>query len=223
MTRRSRTRRTIASATPLPVSADLENGYGDHPDDVAETVRMARAAGLAGCSIEDFTGDEAAPIYDLDLAAERVVAAARAARSGGERVVLTARAENHLHGRDDLADTIARLRVYAQAGADVVYAPGLHRIEDIRAVVDAVAVPVNALARPGVPPVAELSAAGVARVSVLRILGAGDGRRRRLPLRLRAVGAPTAAGPSRRAVHRSVTLARIRSAPTSSTTKEGDP
>lgn len=157
---------TIVSATPLPVSADLENGYGDHPDDVAETVRLARTAGLAGCSIEDFTGDEAAPIYDVDLAAERVAAAARAARGGGGRVVLTARAENHLHGQDDLTDTIARLQAYAQAGADVVYAPGLQRIEDIRAVVGAVAVPVNALARPGVPPVAELAAAGVARVSV---------------------------------------------------------
>lgn len=156
----------IVGATPLPVSADLENGYGDHPDDVAETIRLARSAGLAGCSIEDFTGDEAAPIYDLDLAAERVAAAARAAREGGDRLVLTARAENHLHGREDLADTIARLQAYAQAGADVVYAPGLRRIEDIRAVVDAAGVPVNVLARPGVPPVPELAAAGVARVSV---------------------------------------------------------
>lgn len=156
----------IVAATPLPVSADLENGYGDHPDDVAETVRLARGAGLAGCSIEDFSGDETDPIYALDLAVERIAAAARAAHEGGARVVLTARAENHLHGRDDLGDTLTRLRAYAQAGADVVYAPGLTRIEDIRSIVDAVGVPVNALARPGVPPVPDLAAAGVARVSV---------------------------------------------------------
>jgi 2-methylisocitrate lyase-like PEP mutase family enzyme len=156
----------IVAATPLPVSADLENGYGTHPDDVAETIRLARAAGLAGCSIEDSSGDRADPIYALDLAVERVAAAARAAHEGGEPLVLTARAENHLHGRNDLGDTLVRLRAYAQAGADVVYAPGLTRIEDIRSVVDAVGVPVNVLARPGVPAVPELAAAGVARVSV---------------------------------------------------------
>jgi hypothetical protein len=114
----------IAAATPLPVTADLENGYADDPPGVAETVRLAIEAGLAGCSIEDFTGRAGDPIYEVSLAAQRVAAAAEAAHTGPRRLVLTARAENHLHGRDDLADTIARLQAYAEAGADVVYAPG---------------------------------------------------------------------------------------------------
>jgi 2-methylisocitrate lyase-like PEP mutase family enzyme len=153
----------IAAATPLPVSADLENGFADDPAGVAATVEGAIAAGLAGCSIEDWDG---ARIYDFDLAAERIAAAARAAHDGPGRLVLTARAENHIHDRDDLDDTIARLRAYGEAGADVVYAPGLTRIEDICRVVAETGRPVNVLGLPGVPPVAELGAAGVARVSV---------------------------------------------------------
>jgi 2-methylisocitrate lyase-like PEP mutase family enzyme len=156
----------IAAATPLPVTADMENGYADDPEGVAETVRLAIDAGLAGCSIEDFTGRAGDPIYEASLAAQRVAAAAEAAHSGPRRLVLTARAENHLHGRDDLADTIARLQAYAQAGADVVYAPGLTRADDIRLVVAAVNRPVNVLALAAAPPVAELAELGVARISV---------------------------------------------------------
>jgi 2-methylisocitrate lyase-like PEP mutase family enzyme len=150
----------------LPVTADLENGFADEPDGVAETVRLAAAAGLAGGSVEDFTGDPGDPIYDAGLAAARVEAAAEAAHRGPVHLVLTARAENHLHDRPDLADTIARLQAYQAAGADVLYAPGLTRLDDIRRVVSSLDRPVNVLARPGVPPVPELAAAGVARVSV---------------------------------------------------------
>jgi len=156
----------IARATPLPVSADLENGYADAPEGVAETVRLAIGAGLAGCSIEDFTGRAGDPIYEVSLAAERVAMAVEAAHGGPRRLVLTARAENHLHGRDDLSDTIARLQRYAEAGADVLYAPGLTRADEIRAVVDAVGRPVNVLAMPGAPSVGELAGLGVARISV---------------------------------------------------------
>jgi 2-methylisocitrate lyase-like PEP mutase family enzyme len=157
---------SIVEATELPVSADLENAFGDEPAAVADTVRLALQAGLAGCSVEDFTGREDAPIYDAGLAAERVAAAAVAAHDGPVPLVLTARAENYLHGRPDLADTIARLQAYQEAGADVLYAPGLRRLEDIREVVAAVDRPVNVLAVPGAPPVSELAAAGVGRVSV---------------------------------------------------------
>src|SRR3954451_9360277 len=125
----------VVAATELPVSADLENAFADDPAGVAETVKLAIEAGLAGCSVEDATGRDDDPIYEAGLAAERVAAAVEAA--GGD-IVITARAENLLHGRDDLDDTIARLQSYAAAGAHVVYAPGLTRIEDIRAVVDAV-------------------------------------------------------------------------------------
>jgi 2-methylisocitrate lyase-like PEP mutase family enzyme len=156
----------LVEATELPVSADLENGFSDAPDEVSETVRLARQAGLAGCSIEDFTGDREDPIYEFDLAVERIAAAARAAHDGPGRLVLTARAENHLHGRDDLSDTIARLKAYEEAGADVLYAPGLARPEDIGAIVEALDRPVNVLARPGAPPVSELAALGVSRISV---------------------------------------------------------
>ncbi len=150
----------IVAATDLPVSADLENGW----DDPAETVRGAVAAGLAGCSIEDSTGDRFDPIFEPGRAAERIAAAAEAA--GGE-IVLTARAENFLHDRRNLDDTIVRLIAYAQAGADVLFAPGLRRSQDIQAVVDAVApTPVNVIALPGVPSVAELEQIGVRRVSV---------------------------------------------------------
>jgi 2-methylisocitrate lyase-like PEP mutase family enzyme len=156
----------IVGATPLPVSADLENGFADEPEGVAQTVAAAIGAGLAGCSIEDFTGRTDEPIYDSSLAVARVAAAAEAAHTGSRRLVLTARAENHLHGRDDLADTITRLQRYAEAGADVVYAPGLTRSGDIREVVRSAGRPVNVLAMPGVPTVAELADLGVARISV---------------------------------------------------------
>jgi 2-methylisocitrate lyase-like PEP mutase family enzyme len=156
----------IVTATPLPVSADLENGFADDPQGVAATVAAAIGAGLAGCSIEDFTRREDDPIYDRAHAAERIAAAAEAAHAGPQRLVLTARAENYLHGRDDLADTIARLQRYAEAGADVLYAPGLTRASDIRDVVSAVDRPVNVLAMPGAPAVSELAELGVARVSV---------------------------------------------------------
>jgi 2-methylisocitrate lyase-like PEP mutase family enzyme len=156
----------IVQATELPVSADLENGFADEPDGVAETVRLAIEAGLAGCSVEDFTGRQDDPVYHAGLAAARVEAAAEAAHRGPVQLVLTARAENHLHGRSDLADTIGRLQAYQEAGADVLYAPGLTRLDDIRQVVASVDRPVNVLARPGVPAVSELAAAGVGRVSV---------------------------------------------------------
>jgi 2-methylisocitrate lyase-like PEP mutase family enzyme len=156
----------IVSATPLPVSADLENGFADDPAGVAETVAAAIGAGLAGCSIEDFTGRAEDPIYDRGHAVDRVAAAAEAAHAGPRRLVLTARAENFLHARRDLADTIGRLQRYAEAGADVLYAPGLTRASDIRDVVSAVDRPVNVLALPDAPTVAELADLGVARISV---------------------------------------------------------
>ena len=157
---------SIVEATELPVSADLENGFGDDPDDVAETVRLALEAGLAGCSVEDFSGRDDAPIYDVPLATERVAAAAEVAHAGPVHLVLTARAENYLHGRPDLADTIERLQAYQEAGANVLFAPGLSRLDDIREVVASVDRPVNVLAVPGAPAVSELAEAGVRRVSV---------------------------------------------------------
>jgi 2-methylisocitrate lyase-like PEP mutase family enzyme len=157
---------SIVGATEQPVSADLENGFADAPRDVAETVRLALEAGLAGCSIEDFSGAADDPIYALELAAERVAAAAESAHVGPVRLVLTARAENYLHGRPDLGDTVARLRAYQEAGADVLYAPGITDEADIREIVDSLERPVNLLARPGLPPVARLAELGVSRVSV---------------------------------------------------------
>jgi 2-methylisocitrate lyase-like PEP mutase family enzyme len=157
---------TIVAATELPVSADLENGFADDPEGVAETVRLALEAGLAGCSVEDYTTRAGEPIYDLALAAERVAAAAEVAHAGPVRLVLTARAENHLRGRDDLDDTIARLRAYEAAGADVLYAPGVSEANDIGRILAAVQRPLNVLVFPGVPPVAELARLGVSRVSV---------------------------------------------------------
>jgi 2-methylisocitrate lyase-like PEP mutase family enzyme len=156
----------IVGATDLPVSADLENGFADDPAGVAQTIRLAVDSGLAGCSIEDYTGRPDDPIYDASFAAERVAAAAEAAHAGGAGFVLTARSENYLHGRPDLDDTIARLQAFAAAGADVLYAPFLTSIEDIRTLVDAVDGPVNVLARPDGPTVAELASVGVARISV---------------------------------------------------------
>ena len=158
--------RTLAAGVTIPVSADLENCFADDPAGVAETVRLAAGTGLAGCSVEDATGRDDDPIYAAGLAAERVAAAAEAAHGSGSRLVLTARAENFLHGRPDLKDTIARLQAYQAAGADVLYAPGLTRLDDIRAVVTSVDRPVNVLTMAGTPEVAELAAAGVRRVSV---------------------------------------------------------
>jgi 2-methylisocitrate lyase-like PEP mutase family enzyme len=156
----------LAAATSLPVSADLENAFADEPAGVAETIRMAVQAGLAGCSVEDFTGQPGSPIYDIGLATDRVAAAAAAATAGLVQLVITARAENYLHGRPDLADTITRLQAYQEAGADVLYAPGLTSLDEIRQVVSAVDLPVNVLALPGGPTVPELAQAGVRRVSV---------------------------------------------------------
>jgi len=156
----------IAAATPLPVSADLENAFADEPAGVAETIGLATAAGLAGCSVEDYTRRPGEPIYDLGLARERVAAAASAAKAAPGPMVLTARAENYLHGRPDLADTIRRLQAYQDAGADVLYAPGLTSLADIRAVVSSVDRPVNVLAFAGAPAVPQLAEAGVRRISV---------------------------------------------------------
>lgn len=158
----------IASATDLPVSADLENGFGDAPEAAAETIRLAAAAGAVGGSIEDATGRTDDPIYDLGLATDRVRAAVEAARALPFTFTLTARAENYLHGRPDLKDTIARLQAYQGAGADVLYAPGLTTKEDIAAVIGSVDRPVNVLmGLRGVQlSVAELSAMGVRRISV---------------------------------------------------------
>jgi 2-methylisocitrate lyase-like PEP mutase family enzyme len=156
----------IVEAAGVPVSADLESGFATDAAGVAETVKLALGVGLAGCSIEDHTGDPQAPIYELARACERVAAAAEAAHGGGERLVLTARAENHLHERDNLGDTIGRLQAYEAAGADVLYAPGLTDLQQIRRVVESVRLPVNVLARPGGPSVAELASVGVRRVSV---------------------------------------------------------
>jgi 2-methylisocitrate lyase-like PEP mutase family enzyme len=153
----------VVAAVDVPVSADLENGFADDPAGVAETVRGAVDAGLAGCSIEDSTGRPDDPIYAAGLAAERIAAAVEA---GGDDFVITARAENFLHGRPDLDDTIARLQKFQDAGAHVLYAPGLVTAEQIRTVVAAVDRPVNVLALAAAPPVAELAALGVARISV---------------------------------------------------------
>lgn len=156
----------IAGAVDVPVSADLENCFAAEPEGVAETVRRAVDVGIAGCSVEDYGGLEDDRIYDPGPAAERVAAAAEAAHSGERPFVLTARAENHIHGRDDLADTIARLQSFQEAGADVLFAPGVRELDQIRELVRSVDRPVNVLALPGMPSVAELADAGVSRISV---------------------------------------------------------
>jgi 2-methylisocitrate lyase-like PEP mutase family enzyme len=158
----------LASATDLPVSADLENGFADAPEIVAETIRLAAAAGLVGGSIEDATGRPDRPIYEEAFAADRVRAAAETARALGFPFTLTARAENYLVGRPDLRDTIKRLQAYQEAGADVLYAPGLTSKDDIATVVSSVDRPVNVLmGLQGAPlSLAALSAIGVRRVSV---------------------------------------------------------
>jgi 2-methylisocitrate lyase-like PEP mutase family enzyme len=156
----------IVAATPLPVSADLENGFGHAPEDCAATLRDAATVGLVGGSIEDASGDSARPIYDFAHAVERVAAAAEAAR--GLPFILTARAENFLHGRPDLDDTIRRLQAFSAAGAEVLYAPGLTQLEDIRTLCAAVDKPVNVvMGLVGHPfTVAELAEAGVKRISL---------------------------------------------------------
>jgi 2-methylisocitrate lyase-like PEP mutase family enzyme len=158
--------RKLAEAVSVPVSADLENCFADEPEGVAETVRLAVDAGLAGCSVEDYSGRERDTIYEPAFAAERVAAAAEAAHSGADRLVLTARAENYVHERSDLADTIARLRSFQEAGADVLFAPGVRELDDIRELVSSVDLPVNVLVLPGMPSVSELAEAGVSRISV---------------------------------------------------------
>jgi 2-methylisocitrate lyase-like PEP mutase family enzyme len=158
----------LAAATDLPVSGDLENGYGDAPEIVAETIGLAARAGLVGCSIEDASGRLDKPIYDFAHAVERIRAAVEAARSLPFPFTLTARAENYLHGRADLADTIARLRAYQDAGADVLFAPGLTTQREIAEVVASVDRPVNVLMglQGAQFNLAELAAMGVKRVSV---------------------------------------------------------
>ncbi len=160
--------RVIASATSLPVNADLENCYADAPREAAEMIRRAAEAGVVGGSIEDTTGDRDNPIYDFELSVERVEAAVEVARALPFPFTLTARAENHLHGRHDLEDTIRRLQAFEAAGADVLYAPGLRDLETITTVVSAVAKPVNivmGMADPDIT-VDQLAAAGVRRISV---------------------------------------------------------
>ena len=160
--------REIASATDLPVNADLENGYAEDPGEAAAIIRLAADAGIVGGSIEDATGEPAKPIYDFALAVERVAAAAQAAHALPFPFTLTARAENYLHGRPDLDDTIHRLQAFAAAGADVLYAPGLRDLATIRQVVAAVPKPLNVVmsaADPGIN-AQQLADAGVKRISV---------------------------------------------------------
>lgn len=160
--------RQLVQATPLPVSADLEKGFGDSPEEAAETIRAAAGLGLAGCSLEDFTGDPANPIFETSLAVERIAAAAEARAGLAEDFVLTARCENFLWGRPDLDDTIARLQAFEKAGADVLFAPGLRDLDSIRAVCAAVSRPVNVImGLPGISfSVSDLAAAGVRRISI---------------------------------------------------------
>jgi 2-methylisocitrate lyase-like PEP mutase family enzyme len=160
--------RMIADATDLPVNADLENCYADEPRAAAEMIRLAAEAGVVGGSIEDATGDPKQPIYEFSLAVERVHAAVETARALPFPFMLTARAENLLHGRVDLDDTIRRLQAFENAGADVLYAPGLRDLATIRTVVSAVGRPVNVVMSAADPAItaAQLSEAGVKRISV---------------------------------------------------------
>lgn len=160
--------REIVQATDLPVNADLENCFAHEPAAAAETIRLAAEAGLAGGSIEDYSNDPKSPIYDFDLSVERVRAAVAVAKSLPVPFVLTARAENLIRGRNDMADTIRRLKAYSAAGAEVLYAPGLRTAAEIRAVVAAVDRPLNVVTgwlEPGIT-VADVAAAGAKRISV---------------------------------------------------------
>lgn len=159
--------RLVVESTDLPVSADLENGYGDRPEDAAEAIRRAAEVGLVGASIEDATGRPDDPIYDFTLAVERVAAAAEAARALPFPFMFVARAENFLHGVTDLDETLRRLQAYEKAGAAVLFAPGLPGLDAIRQVCREVGRPVNVVQgfSGGVFPLAELEAAGVRRVS----------------------------------------------------------
>ena len=160
--------KAIVEAVDVPVAADLENGYGDSPEAAAETIRLAGEAGLVGASIEDATGDRDRPIYETAFAVERVTAAAEAARRLPFPFTFVARAENFLHGRPDLADTIRRLQAFEAAGADVLYAPGLTRADDIRTVCASVGKPVNVIMglKNASFTVADLAEMGVKRISV---------------------------------------------------------
>jgi 2-methylisocitrate lyase-like PEP mutase family enzyme len=160
--------REIASAADLPVNADLENGYADDPGKAAEIIRMAAEAGVVGGSIEDATGRDDKPIYDFELAVERVAAAAEVARSLSFPFTFTARAENFLHGRRDLDDTVRRLQAFAKAGADVLYAPGLRDLATIRQVAAAVPKPINIVMSAADPDLTtrQLAEAGVKRISI---------------------------------------------------------
>jgi 2-methylisocitrate lyase-like PEP mutase family enzyme len=155
--------RQIAAATPLPVSADFENGFGDAPEAVAETIALASTTGLAGCSIEDYGQREG--IYPLGLAVDRVRAAVDASRKDASPLVITARCENFIRGNPDLADTIARLQAYQAAGADVLYAPAVRSAADVRSIVAEIDRPLNVLILPGGPTVMELFEAGARRIS----------------------------------------------------------
>ncbi len=156
--------RQISEATPLPVSADFENGFGDAPEFVAESVALASQTKLAGCSIEDYGAEKG--LYPKDLAAARVRAAVEASRKDSSPLVITARCENFFRGNPDLADTIARLQAYQEAGADVLYAPAIVSLDDVRSVVAAVDRPLNVIIMPGGPTVPELFEAGATRVSI---------------------------------------------------------
>ena len=158
----------IVMATDLPVSADLENGFGDTPDIVAQTIRLAAMVGLIGGSIEDTSGNEEKPLYDFEVAVERVAAAVQAARSLAFPFTLTARTENFVSGNPDLEDTIRRLQAFEKAGADVLFAPGLPDLAAVRAVCGAVSKPVNFMVgiRGQSFSVAELEAVGVRRISL---------------------------------------------------------
>jgi len=160
--------RQIVEATPLPVSADLEKGFGDDPEAVAETIRLAAETGLAGCSIEDATANPEKPIFDFTHAVERIAAAVDAARALDRPFTLTARAENYLHGRPDPDDTLRRLQAFEKAGADVLYAPGPPEADTLRQFVEALEKPVNAIiTRTGTSSsVKALAEAGVRRISV---------------------------------------------------------
>jgi 2-methylisocitrate lyase-like PEP mutase family enzyme len=155
----------LASAVAVPLNVDAERCFAETPAGVAETAELLVDAGAAGFSIEDWNPAENR-IDPIEVAVERLAAAAAVAHRGAHPMVLTGRAENHLHGVTDLADTIARLVAYRDAGADVVFAPGLSKLDDIRAVVDAVGIPLNVIALPNGPSVAELAAVGVRRVSI---------------------------------------------------------